>query len=450
LTARYNWRVTVMKFPIYRQLVDLESGSYARWNVIPNTETVATYSFTTQTIELSEFDSKDFKQALSGVPAPLKKATVLLAHEFRHWLDHVGSLWGQEMLCLGYNALNSRLRNRPEELWRVVRFRQALRDNRFESYYTTIDSTAPNAGRKMWKYQMSAGARFDHFGRLSEDHPILFTRFTWEDDTPACRVPMSVAALLETAAMYFELRAEESFLSLLDAKERPAASEALQRKYLETMYDTELAEYSVAVHAVSNFVGPNNCPEAFELSSILASIALNLTSEHFNRLHVPDSFGVWGERNKGFLANLDRGYAFLVLAKAAPRSPIYSIDEWIEQTLTSAGLPDLKTIKTDAARTIEALAKDLVEGPLSAIRDRHRDAGLRIFAEHGPVFRFEDVFKKLGDRSIPVPPIVLGQDLSIATDGEIRDWDASPISGHIRSILTAYSQCSEFADACGI
>ena len=438
-----------MSSAIYRQIVELESGSYGRWNVIPNVKTLATYSFTTQTIELSEFGSEEYKKALSGVPGLRKKATVLLAHEFRHWLDHIGSLWGQQMLCLGYNALNSRLRNKPEELWRIVRFRQALRDHRFEPYYTTIESTDPSDGRMHWKYQMSAGARFDHSGKMSEGNPILFTRFTWQDDTPACRVPMSVASLLETAAMFFELRAEENFLSLLDVQERPAASEALQRRYLEMMYDTELAEYSVAAHAVSNFVGPKNCPETLQLSSVLASIALNLTPEHFQRLRVPDSFRVWGKRNDSFLANMDRGYAFLALAKAAPRVPIHGLDEWIEQTLASAGLPNLHTIKADAMRSIEILGEEFVEGPLSAIRDRHRDAGLKIFAEYGPVFKFEDVFQKLGDGSIPIPPIVLGQDWFIAADGDIREWDKSPVSGHIDSLLTAYNRCSEFAEACG-
>jgi hypothetical protein len=198
-----------MTSSIYRRIVDIESGDYARWNVVPNIETLATYSFRTQTIELCDFSREDFNNALSGAVGLRKKMTVLLAHELRHWLDHVGSLWGQQMLCLGYNALNSRLRNRPEEFWRIVEFRQALRDHRFERYYTTINVMEPNNGRRHWKYQMSAGARFDHTGKMSQSHPILFTRFDWEDGTPACRVPMSLASLLETSAMHFELRAEE-------------------------------------------------------------------------------------------------------------------------------------------------------------------------------------------------------------------------------------------------
>jgi hypothetical protein len=147
---------------------------------------------------------------------------------------------------------------------------------------------------------------------------------------------------------------------------------------------------------------------------------------------------------------MDRGYAFLALAKAAPRVPVDNMDEWVEQTLASAGLPSLKTIKTDATHAIEALSKDLVDGPLSEIRDKHRNSGLKIFAEYGPIFRFEDVLKSLTDGAIPIPPIILGQDFSIVSDGEIREWDTSPISKHIQTLLTVFNECTEFADACGI
>src|ERR1017187_7262413 len=434
----------------YRKVFDSERGEYARWNVVPNIETLASYSFMTQTIELADFGSKDYKSAISGVPSLQKKATVLLAHEYRHWLDHIGSLWGQQMLILGYNSLNARLLNRPEELWRTVKFRQALRDNRFERYYQTIESIEPREHRRKWKYQMSSGARFDHNGRMSEQHPILFTRFAWEDGTMACRVPMSVAALLETSAMCFELHAEKSFITSLPEKAQSAAWESVQNRLLDSMYDPELAEYSVAVHAVSNFVGPRDCESAFDLAAILAGIALNLTENHFGQLRIPESVHRWGDRNDAFLANLDRGYAFLILAAVAPRVPFRNVDEWVEQTLEAAGLPNLERIKADAIAAAEALSDDLVDGPFSHLREKHRLAGMQFLSENGPIFKFTDFVRRLTDGSISAPPIVLGKDLAIAADGEILDWDASPVSAQMQSLLSAFNQCDEFTDACGI
>src|ERR1039458_19540 len=401
-----------------RRILDLESGPYTRWNVIPNIETVATYSFNTQTIELCDIGSEEYRKSLAGDIALQRKITVLLAHEIRHWLDHVGSLWGQQLLCLGYNALNARLLNQPGELWRVIAFRQALRDNRFEQYYTTIESGSPAMGRRMWKYQMSTGARFNHSGKLSELHPILFTRFSWEDNSPACRVPMSVASLLETAAMDYELRAEQAFVSLLDPKEQREASEALQSRYLDLAYDPNLAEYSVAVHAVSNFVGPKDCPGAFQLSSILASIALNLTKDHFTTMRVPESFHTWGQRNDAFIRNGDRGYAFLVLAKSAPRVPIDNVDEWVERTLENSGLPPLKIIKKDAGREIDNLTVNVLDGPFSKLRDENLSVGRKIFEQFGPVFKFESVLKALTKSTLSLPPIILGKELEIVAGGE--------------------------------
>jgi hypothetical protein len=181
----------------FQKLVELESGPYTRWNVVPNLKSEALYSFTTQTVELSNIDSAVYTKALDGDVFATRKVTILLAHEVRHWIDHVGSVWGQTLLYKGYNALHARLANDPSELWRIMSFQQALRDARFNSYYTTIESHTPPDGVSRWQYQMSAGARFNHQGKISDDHPIVFTKFAWLDGTPACRVPISLISLLE-------------------------------------------------------------------------------------------------------------------------------------------------------------------------------------------------------------------------------------------------------------
>ena len=116
--------------------------------------------------------------------------------------------------------------------------------------------------RQHWKYHLSAGARFDHVGKIDKDHPILFTRFSWTDDTPACRAPISVASLLEPGAVDFEYRAEHAFVYTLPKNERNPASERLQRRFLESVYDPGLVEYSVAVHGISNVVKAKSIPEA--------------------------------------------------------------------------------------------------------------------------------------------------------------------------------------------
>jgi|SRR5271166_2523550 len=120
--------------------------------------------------------------------------------------------------------------------------------------------------------------------------------------------------------------------------------------------------------------------------------------------------------------------------------PIDNVDEWVERTLASAGLPKLGTVKADAMRAIELLSDDLLDGPLSAVRDKHRDSGVAVFAEQVPILRFETMFRKLAEQTMSVPPIVLGEDFSIAADGHVRDWGASPISKHIDAVLKTHSE----------
>jgi hypothetical protein len=109
---------------------------------------VASYSFTTQFIELSEVDSATFRGAHAGNVALLRKVMVPLVHEVRHWLDHTCSLWGQTQLCMGYDAQHARLANNPSELWRIAAYRQRLRDDRFADYYAVIENASPSDGKK--------------------------------------------------------------------------------------------------------------------------------------------------------------------------------------------------------------------------------------------------------------------------------------------------------------
>jgi hypothetical protein len=435
---------------LFGRLLKRETGPYHRWNVIPNRSVLASYSFTTQSIELSDIDSKMFQQALEGNVVLQRRISVLLAHEVRHWLDHIGSLWGQTSLCLGYNALHARHANNPYELWRVAASRHSGRDARFERYYSTVECTAPRNGVQHWKYMLSAVARFDHLGKIDENHPILFTRFSWTDDTSACRAPISVASLLETGAVDFEYQAEHAFLYALPAEDRNPASERLQRRFLESVYDPELVEYSVAVHGISNLVKTKSISESYELSSALASVVLNLTPEHFSKLRIPTAFEKWGARNEAFLKNADRGYAFLALAHHAPKAPVADVDNWLARTLDAAALPQLEQIKKDAREAMGQLRGDLLDGPFAAICNRHLDVGSALFEDHGPVFRFKEVFERLGCLDFPLPPILLGGDLTVAGNGVLEDWSVSPIYAQMDQMYSAYTACDEFLDACGV
>jgi len=325
-----------------RKLAELESGDYTRWNVIPNLSVVASYSFTTQTIELAEVSAQRYMGALSGDPAAQNKVLPLLLHEWRHWLDHIGTVWGQRLLTLGYNAIHARLAGKETDFRRIVDFRRKLRDDRFEKFYSEIyKQDDPAQAVRGWRYEFSTGARFDHNGVPSEEHPIIFTRFRWLGGSLACRVPLSVASLLETSAMHFEFEAESVTIGNLSEDEQQNALEALQTRYLDNFYKPALTDYSVAAHAVSNIVGPSDVPRCLQLSSALANVALNLVDHHFDLLKIPSRFENWGKRNQALLLNRNRGYAFLCLCCHAPQNPESSTVLKVEQQALTASEKEL-------------------------------------------------------------------------------------------------------------
>ncbi len=134
-------------------------------------------------------------------------------HEVRHWVDHVSTLWGQRNLVSGFNAVHAFSAQKETEFWRVIEHRRVTHRDRFEAYFTTInDRNPPEDGRLKWEWELSCGIGFDSDGKPNEKRPIVFTRFRWQDKRLACRVPFSVASLLESNAMHWDLGLEVSLL----------------------------------------------------------------------------------------------------------------------------------------------------------------------------------------------------------------------------------------------
>jgi hypothetical protein len=424
-----------------------EAGPYRRWNVIPNITTLASYSFLTQTIELFECDSSQFAAALVSETIGKRKITILLAHEFRHWLDHIGTLWGQKMLVSSYDAHHARIRGSEADLWRVIAYYRSLRDSRFERYYTTRDIEDPPDGNRKWKYQFSAGARYDHTGRIDPTHPIAFTRFSWLDGSVACRVPFSVAALLEASAMYYEMRTEESFVPFLPAGSRQDAHIANQRKMLDATYQIDLAEYSVAVHAVANILELFDCPTAFHAVSILSALSLNIPDQLFDRINHPPQFSSWGDSRHHFLARRDRGYAFLALVRSAPPFDGRDVVGWIEETLKAAGMPNLGEVKQLARLEMQEIARSLSHGEFYIHAQSQLELGLDFFDKFGPLYEYEKVLPTLA--KVPLPPIVLS-DLTIVGNGSIVGWDESPFGEWLNQMCYLQAEEDESVDACGL
>lgn len=422
----------------------------AHWRLFPAATTVAFYDSFSQYIQLSDISSNELLTALrqlKGQPAQALRPLSLLFHELRHWVDHISTLWGQHRLVAAFNAMNARRRNIPQEFWRIQDFMRLVDRDTFGEYYQTIEQVQmPHGLQRAWQYQFTSGMRFDESGRLDEGRPIFFTRYAWSDGTSACRVPFSLSALLETAAMQTEYAVESFLVDGFGEVEQRIERDQIKERRLKELYTPELAIYSTAVHAVANRMDLNDAGDAYLLAATLASFCLNLPSAQFDVLIVPNEFrAFWGDRNERALANRDRGYAYLLLLFHADKALVHDPHAWLESAAAKAGLRG--NIKAIAIEERDTLAGQAIDGPFRERLVNLLGLGNAMFESFGMSYTIDSVAKDLS--KVVCPPILcsdlkwlsLGPATPIYNDEEVENWwtECSDLE----------HQFEEFVAACG-
>ena len=157
----------------------------------PATSTEAAYYPGTQHIEMCQVDLALWHKAGKSNDAAIKlRVLPTLLHEHRHWLDHVGSLWGQRNLIARFNAVHSRIKNNESEFWHIIDYLKASDRDRYRRYFTTIgDPSPPPNGDRRWIAELTCGIGFDENGRPDNQRPILFAPLGGE--RPSAGLPSS-------------------------------------------------------------------------------------------------------------------------------------------------------------------------------------------------------------------------------------------------------------------
>ncbi|WP_375761463.1 hypothetical protein [Corallococcus exercitus] len=324
-----------------------------RWTAFPNLETVGYYEYFSQSIHTPSIEQKHVDQSKTLQDFTLKRRTLgVFTHELTHWLDHTSTLWGHGNLIRLYEAIDARKHGREVDLWRIP---LALADNKrthFNEYYTEYGPAA-DSGRP-WVATYTCGREYGLDGRIRNDRPVMFVRFSTPSNRLIVRAPLSVAALLETRAVYAELRADLHFISNLSEDDRIITTKLWQTEFMDRLYMARYAAYTVAAHFVANKAKMTNALEAFRYSSLLAGLALNLPPTLFTALRQPDGLEPWQELIPYLIASQNRGYAFLVLASSLPQEEL-PVEERIGLMLENAGLPTAPEIYTQTLTEMQAL-----------------------------------------------------------------------------------------------
>lgn len=450
------------------------------WRGFPNVNTVGKYDFLSQTVCANSLETTHLSHLINN-PKDIqikRKVLGIFIHEITHWLDHTSTLWGQNFLIDIFNAFNAKYNENIDDLWRIQKLFSDISRIYFADYYTANGSAANKTwNQKPWRYQFGSGLQFDKDGKISEQYPFLFTKFSTSDDELIKRVPLSVVSLLETNAIASENKLEISLLSSLSEEEILIENNLIQQSSLKNLYNPELTVYSVAAHSLANIVGISEITSAYFLSSALSTLCLNLPSQVFPLLKIPyDIQEAIGDRTKQMLKIQDRGFVFYLLANFAPKDNLSdvltnsNILNWLESAVNAAGLPPLRQLEELALIEMNELDKEILKDPLmenfkelgAAIDEDNficeysrlktlLKAGRENFTKRGICGNHELSLKSLlseDDSCLKLPPILLGDDEVIQLGIEALGQQYQNLEEWIYYVWDMEDHLREFNKAC--
>lgn len=325
----------------------------------------------------------------------VSKASIYL-HETRHNLDHLATLWGQKNLLKLSDALQARVSNKETEFHKILPLKKEENQFHYDEYYTEHYNTSVFTGpQDIWIWQLSSGIKFDIFGIPSEKEPIPFIKFSKPSGEPLVRVPLSIAALLETNSTFDEYKHIVDHINGLSKMEMAIENQLLTSKiFKDLIYNQSKAVYNSIVHLTANILKLTDVIVALEISSSVATLVLNLPSDLVNLIPISDiAKQYWKERNEAMLNNSECGYIFYLLLNNY--QPVFQeLKKYeLESLLSANNLPtsnellnsvfvELKAIKSKFQKNncLKSYFEDLSEKGLSILKERGLD-GTKISTE---------------------------------------------------------------------
>jgi hypothetical protein len=376
-------------------------------SIFPNANaTIAELRPHSQTIHLHSISGTEFARLHSTNRwAELSTPYSVICHETMHWLDLVGTVWGQEYLVNLFDAYEAAFtqRQNPEyEWWKLIRLYDEDRRVMFPQYYKVVGREKNlHSPRNPWSLNYSVGHEFSADGRPDYKRPIFFVIFG-ENATREriARQPLTVGTLLEATATWAELSTGLLVINQSPDESTKAVDRALwTREKIGALYDVQLTEYTGPAHLIGSVTRNSDMLSAYELAAALSFVCLNLTPGHFDRLQSPaeDFSSLPLDRLAAFRTSRNRGFAFACIAFNAPKGADSSkVEEWLEAALASAGLPGFSEIMKDAG--------NYLDGIISQVPHRWTmDASLKYLLEVG---RSIFSYRAVTPRPVPVPSLV--------------------------------------------
>ena len=400
--------------------------------------TLACYDSTMQSIFMycaSKSDLEVLKSNNKDTEAAKKMA--VLMHELRHYIDQISTLWGQNNILLFQGSAASVIKKDEYDMQAIVDYMREEYRVKQEQYYQEEYKQASFNG-KPWIMGYSAGLKFASDGSVDENRPIIFARFYTENNEPICRIPITIASLLEVSAMSVEIDFRMSHIGNTTGEDAKFHGKIYGDDLLKDLvYNQQLSLYNIAAHVVANSFHIKYIEEAYWLASKIATLTLNMPNEYLSLITIPARLTkdkTIEARVKQAIINGDAGAVFLALTLNYSEKFNEGDKYDLGHLLKSNSLPnedDFKKLVNDkflftTASALDSKHRDfmpnyyinLLVGGASVFKDRGLDGGdekdTTILVKHKmyPIIFFED-------SDIPEP-----------NPGTIKDvateWDNSP------------------------
>lgn len=352
-------------------------------SVFPNVTVEASYNALDQIISYNDLSRTAFNHICSD-PFNIDhiEKTALVVHETCHYVDHLSTLKGQQLLNQIYNAYNAMLNQDEYGFFHVADLFKTINGMSYSKYYKTLHKSDVGKNPLDWSFETTLGARFDHNGRVDHNKPIIFNRFKYRGELVA-RIPFSTEALWETNAMAEEIKCHMRIISSLTENEQIMEAKLYEKKLRDYIYTPELLIYSSPVHLVSSLLDISDIYVSYIIAKSISSISLNLPKQRYSEIKATNS-RIPESRLEGLINGAEPSsiyYSIFSKMNEHRNEVYYSKTDGVdtEKILYLCGLPPKHVLEKEVEEEILKLNQDLIQGPLKSFADDLREAGITLF-----------------------------------------------------------------------
>jgi hypothetical protein len=382
-------------------------------SIFPNSNgSVAKYNSVTLTVSIDAYERREFSEAVKNwqdftddpkiyLRPKSEEIISTVYHEYRHWIDHVSTLWGQNNIIKVINAIAASAQQKVKDFYHIPLMFKELYRERVEKYFTVVYPHTPES--RPWRYTITLGFKFNHLGEIDNEDPVMFVRFANYENEPLARVPLSVISLLELNAIREEVCYKAANILLIsDRVERETKLRALNEQYLKgVIYNKNLVQYNVAAHIFSNLM---NCVDGFGTitnASFVSMVSLNMPVLMAKKIRCPEIMESNKATHRHLLNKIDRGYIYFCLvsnyAQKFNSKFNSSLEVDFKDLLTASGILNLDEF-------FRAFAVEFDGLPSQKILSPYKDYYLNL---HGVGQHLNLAFFYYQDIKLPVVPKII-------------------------------------------